>query len=202
VDLPEDLHNLPTVLVNCFSPQQQVASVVPDDYLAAYDLTTRMINRGCKRIALLNLNRRIVAASERQRGYFDAHLAAGMQVDDIYIRFAVIEKEGKEHSVSREMFDQLLALPNPPDAIVCGKDQLAMEVYFYMAKRGLIVGKDIHIGSFDNMYPIAETLNPGLSTMALPHLEMGKWGMRYILAQSTHHEQVKLPCVFVERASF
>ncbi|RQW62529.1 LacI family DNA-binding transcriptional regulator [Vibrio viridaestus] len=202
VSLPKDLHNLPTVLVNCFSPTQRIASVVPDDYLAAYDLTTRMIKKGARRIALLNLNKRIIAAAERQKGYFDAHYAAGIQIDDVYARNAVIEENGQERYITENVLDELLALPEPPDAIVCGKDQLAMQVYFYLAQKGIVVGKDIAIGSFDNMDPIPQTLKPGLSTMALPHLDMGKWGLQYILEGQTHTEQVKLPCTFIERQSF
>ncbi|HFQ5443297.1 TPA: LacI family DNA-binding transcriptional regulator [Vibrio vulnificus] len=202
VNLPKDLHNLPTVLVNCFSPTQRLASVVPDDYMAAYELTNRMIDKGYKRIALLNLNRRIIAASERQRGYFDAHYAAGLQVDDAYARNAVIEENGQERSITESVVSELLALPEPPDAIICGKDQLAMEVYFYLSTLGIEVGKDIALGSFDNMNPIPQTLKPGLSTMALPHLDMGKWGLEYLLEEQTHTEQVKLSCTFVGRESF
>nr|WP_319556734.1 LacI family DNA-binding transcriptional regulator [uncultured Vibrio sp.] len=202
VTLPSDLHNLPTVLVNCFSPTQRLASVVPDDYLAAYDLTTRMLVKGNKRIAMLNLNRRIIAASERQRGFFDAHYAAGIQIDDVYVRNAVIEENGQERYITEVVLNELLSLPEPPDAIVCGKDQLAMQVYFYLAQKGLEVGKDIAIGSFDNMSPIPQTLKPGLSTMALPHLEMGRWGLEYLVKEEKHTDQVKLPCTFVERQSF
>lgn len=202
VTLPEDLHNMPTVLVNCFSPTQTLPSVVPDDYQAAYLLTSKMIEKGYKRIAMLNLNRRIIAASERQRGYFDALSAAGIQVDDIYARNSVIEENGKERYITEEVLDELLSLPEPPDAIICGKDQLAMQVYFYLAQKGYEVGKQIALGSFDNMDPIPQTLKPGLSTMALPHLEMGRWGVQYFIDGPSHQEQVKLPCTFVERASF
>lgn len=198
--LSDDLHNLPTVLVNCFSPLKNLPSVVPDDYLAAYELTTRMIRKGYKKIALLNLNKRIVAAAERQRGYFDAHAALGMQVDDAYVRNAVIEENGIEHSVSHLVIDELLGLSEPPDAIVCGKDQIAMDVYIHLVNIGMKVGKDIDIGSFDNMHPIAKALQ--LSTMELPYLQMGKWGMRYLLDGKTHTEQIKLPCKFIERTSF
>lgn len=202
VNLPTDFHHTPKVLVNCFSPTQNIASVVPDDYLAAYELTNRMLQKGYKRIALLNLNRRIIAASERQRGYFDAHYAAGIQVDDAYARNAVIEENGKEKLITIKVLEELLALPEPPDAIVCGKDQLAMEVYFHLSQKGIRVGQDIAIGSFDNMKPIPDTLKPGLSTMALPHLEMGKWGMQYLIEEQKHSEQIKLPCSFIERESF
>jgi len=202
IELPVDLHNLPTVLVNCFSPSKTTPSVVPDEYLAAYELTSRMIKKGSKRIALLNLIPRIIAASERKRGFIDAHLAAGIEVNDVYIQDAIIEENGIERSVSQQVIEQLMSLDQPPDAIVCGKDQLAMEVYFHLLNRGLKVGQDIQIGSFDNMYPIAETLNPGISTMALPHLAMGRWGMQYLLEGQQHLDQVRLPCEFIERDSF
>ena len=201
VSLPKDLHDMPVVLVNCFSPTQQAASVVPDDYRAGFELTNQMIEKGYRRIALLNLNKRIIAAGERQRGYLDALTMAGLSVDDVYIRNAVIEEHGEELDKTLEVLDELMALPEPPDAIVCGKDQLAMEVYFYLAERGMKVGKDIAVGSFDNMNPIAWTLRPGLSTMALPHHAMGRWGMQYLLEGRSDLEQIKLPCDFIERQS-
>jgi LacI family transcriptional regulator len=202
VYLPKELYDIPTVLINCFCPNRHFPSVVPDDYLAAYELTNRMIKKGYKRIAFLNLNRRIIAANERQRGYFDALAHANIQIDDIYMHNAVIEEKGEEHSICEALIDKLMDLPLPPDAIICGKDQLAMEVYFCLSIKGIKIGRDIGVGSFDNMHPIADGLKPGLSTMALPHFEMGVWGINYLIETKNSDIQERLPCQFIGRDSF
>jgi LacI family transcriptional regulator len=33
----------------------------------------------------------------------------------------------------------------------------------------------------DDLHPVADALDPGLTTVALPHAEMGRWGMDRLL---------------------
>ena len=51
----------------------------------------------------------------------------------------------------------------------------AWYVYECAARRGLTVGKDVSIVGVDNHRVFAETLEPQLTTVELPHYEMGYW---------------------------
>ena len=89
-----------------------------------------------------------------------------------------------------------------PDAILCGQDPMAMEVYFVVQSLGLQVGKDIGIGSFDDWDIIPSLLQPGLTTMALPHYEMGKWAFNYLLTERTDKTRETARFSLVSRQSF
>ena len=57
----------------------------------------------------------------------------------------------------------------------CFNDARAWYVYECAARRGLTVGKDVSIVGVDNHRVFAETLEPQLTTVELPHYEMGYW---------------------------
>lgn len=62
-----------------------------------------------------------------------------------------------------------------PDGFFCFNDARAWYVYECAARRGLTVGKDVSIVGVDNHRVLAETLEPQLTTVELPHYEMGYW---------------------------
>ena len=72
-------------------------------------------------------------------------------------------------------------------------------------ENGLGVPADVSIVGVDNLELIADGLWPGLSTMALPHYEMGRWAVLKLLSELENpgaprsHE--KIPCPLVERES-
>jgi LacI family transcriptional regulator len=61
---------------------------------------------------------------------------------------------------------------------------------------------------FDNQEIIAAALRPPLTTMQLPHYQMGRWAVEYLLRVIDEPESHKdaalqhmLPCPLVERVS-
>ncbi len=101
---------------------------------------------------------------------------------------------------------ELMQIDDPPTAIFCGNDRMAMGSYMALKERGLRIPADVAIIGFDNQSIIAKYLRPPLSTMALPHYAMGKWAVEYLLGPKRDDEnsapiQHKLPCNFVERES-
>jgi len=64
----------------------------------------------------------------------------------------------------------------------------------------------VAIMGFDNQEIIAAYLKPALSTMALPHYEMGAWAVRYLIEHGEWFDDIepvhhKLRCTLIERAS-
>ena len=82
---------------------------------------------------------------------------------------------------------------------------MAMGAYQAAGHLGLGVPADVSIVGVDNLELIADGLWPGLSTMALPHYEMGRWAVLKLLSELENpgaprtHE--KIPCPLVERES-
>ena len=95
----------------------------------------------------------------------------------------------------------------------CFNDQMAMGVFQAASALNLDVPRDCSIVGVDDLDIVAAALVPGLTTIALPHREMGRWGMTTLLdridgidrvdggAATDAAEPVLLACELVERAS-
>ena len=94
---------------------------------------------------------------------------------------------------------------DPPTAIFCGNDQIAMGAYEALKELGLRIPEDVAVVGFDNQELIAAHLRPPLSTIALPHYEMGQWAVNYLIEQAERGEiipvQHTIGCPYVERGS-
>ena len=82
-----------------------------------------------------------------------------------------------------------------------------MGAYQAAADLGLRIPDDLSIVGFDNQENIADGLRPGLTTLALPHYEMGQWAVKTLIdlvdsrGQQPVQQAVTLPCPLVRRAS-
>jgi LacI family transcriptional regulator len=197
----EDLPDVPLILLNCFDASQKHPAFVPDDYQAAFDVTSEMINRGAVTPIFLNLASATVAGPLRAKGFIDAGRAAGLDFSTRVIEAASIE-DGHYQFHAYDLAHKILAENIRPDAILCGQDSLALQVYLAIAEAGLRVGHDVAVASFDNEEPTCRLLVPGLSTMALPYYEMGYAAMEASLNPTLESgEPKRLPCTFVDRQS-
>jgi LacI family transcriptional regulator len=81
----------------------------------------------------------------------------------------------------------------------------AMGAYEALKEAGLRVPEDVAVVGFDNQELIAAQLWPVLSTIALPHYEMGRWAVNYLIEQAQHGEirpvQHTIACPYVGRES-
>ena len=81
-----------------------------------------------------------------------------------------------------------------------------MGAYDALKKLKLRIPEDVSVSGFDNQDVIANYLSPPLSTVALPHYEMGKWAVNTLLSEENLgnldvKQQHVLSCPFVQRAS-
>jgi LacI family transcriptional regulator len=201
VELPEVLLECPSVLANCFCKDSRFASIVPDEVQAAEVITSELLNSGYKRIAFLNLNENVIAGQYRKQGAINAFVNNNVSLENLHIQSVIHGLSGYELSATRQSAEKIIR-SFKPDAILCGQDPVAVEVYFVIQAMGLHVGKDIAIASFDDWDVIPSLLQPALSTMALPHLEMGAWTMQYLLDEREDKVFEKLPFTLVKRSSY
>ncbi|MCU4677024.1 LacI family DNA-binding transcriptional regulator [Catenovulum sp. 2E275] len=209
VELPETFSKLPTVMVNCFDPLQKYPAIVPDDRQAAYYITRQLLAKGYKRIAFLNLNPDIIAAKLRLAGFQQALTEHGLDESQAIVKTVEQVNDNEVIDVTREV--TLDVLENfKPDAILCGKDLVAVRVYFVLESLKMKIGKDIGVASFDNWDVIPDILVPGLSTMSLPYYEMGRRAVQKIIQAAADKEKTQLEsieperitCLLASRASF
>jgi LacI family transcriptional regulator len=97
-----------------------------------------------------------------------------------------------------------MALARPPTAIFCANDLMAFGCYEALNERGLGVPEDISVVGYDDR-EIAQFLRPALTTVVLPHFEMGAEAAALIIDSQFRSDgpqpQIKVECPLVERSS-
>lgn len=200
VEVPSSLAQQPVVLLDATTTGGTVSSVVPDEYAAGRAATEALIQAGHRRIGFTNNSDDIPAARGRLRGYLDALEAAGIERDDRLVAAAPSETEGGVQTGRT-----LLGLRDRPTAIFAFNDRMAMGVYHAAAERGLRIPADLSVIGFDNQELIATGVRPMLTTMSLPHYEMGVWAVETLIHRIDHPDaqpqHARLECPLVSRDS-
>jgi DNA-binding LacI/PurR family transcriptional regulator len=201
VSVPAELADCIGVLINCKEASGLVTSIIPDEERAANEITRYLLAAGRQRIAFFNLPG-ILAGALREKGFRSALAESGLPP------FAVLSAvKGDVYGDDAPSFawDHVRTFRESgllPDAILCGNDRVAMEVYAALAREGIRIPDDIAVASFDNQFDIASRLDPPLTTMALPHREMGRLAIDVLLAERPDPPHLReLPFHLVERAS-
>ncbi|MGC5221170.1 LacI family DNA-binding transcriptional regulator [Micromonospora sp. DT81.3] len=169
-----------TVFLDCTPEGGSARSVVPDDRAGGAAAVRELLAAGHRRIAYLDTDDRVVVASRlRHEGYLEALAEAGVEADPaLHVR----GDDSSPHG-SRNAADPLLDLPEEqrPTAIFCFNDRMAVGAYWAARRRGLDIPRDLSIVGYDDQQLIAPDQDPPLTTIALPHYEMGRWAMEVAL---------------------
>lgn len=202
IEPPASLKDFPTVFVHCFDEERRLPAVLPDEVGGGYVATRRLTDAGHRRIGFINLDPQTVAAVGRLEGYQRALRDAGIERDGSLVRNGHATADG-----GYEQAVELLDSADPPTAIFCGTDRMAMGAYDAIKERGLCIPGDVAVVGFDDQEVIAGYLRPGLTTVALPFEEMGARGVE-LLGNLGQEEQstaaaatVTVDCPLVERSS-
>lgn len=176
-DRPAGLENVPIVLVDA-APERgwKVDSVIPDETQIAILACERLTREGHRDIAYIGTTDESRAARGRLLGVRAALDDAGIGLDEERLVFSRSSAAG-----GREAAGELLDAAHPPTAVICFNDQIAMGAMQAAARRGIPVPRGLSIVGIDDLHPVADALDPGLTTIALPHAQMGCWGMTRLL---------------------
>ena len=199
VELPESLRGVPTVLLDASSAADGISSVVPDEEEAACTAVEHLVAAGHRRIGYLSNEDDIPATHGRLAGYISTLAAHGIDFDE-----SLVTTTGSTTAPGREAAASLLALPERPTALFCFNDRMAMGAYQAAQAAGLRIPEDLSVVSIDNFELVADALLPGLTSIALPHYEMGRWAIERLaaeLAGEGEPEQIRMHCPLVPRQS-
>lgn len=200
VDVPERLGDNVVVLDGQDRSGRHL-SVAPDEVRAAIEAVDHLLALGHRRIAFLtDHDEEAVATGLRLEGYRTALERAGIPFDPRLVAYG----NGRgEPGGGETAADEVLALSERPTALFCFNDRMAMGAYRSIRRHGLRIPEDISVVGFDDLELIAGHLDPPLTTMALPHYEMGRWAMQALLDEARPDEGAAhlMHCPIVVRAS-
>ncbi len=174
--VPDGLRGTDTVLVNCYAGEgpSPLAAVVPDEVQGGRAATELLLAAGHRRVAFVNTTSLSPARDGRLAGYRAALDAAGIGFDPGLVFDADPAQEGGYASAGA-------VVASGATGVFCHNDRVAMGLYDGLRERGLRIPDDVAVIGFDNQDVIAAHLRPPLTTVALPHYELGAAGVRTLL---------------------
>jgi DNA-binding LacI/PurR family transcriptional regulator len=121
--------------------------VAVDSVQASFDATTHLISIGRRRIAAIGVGGGAGTGTVRRKGYRKALKAAGLEHDPAL----ELAGTGYHRDDGAASMRELLALPEPPDAVFCFNDLLALGALRTLADAGLSVPGDVAVVGFDDI---------------------------------------------------
>jgi LacI family transcriptional regulator len=199
---PQNIRDLPTVLLDCYVEDRSFPSVVPNEVLGGRTAVEYLLAKGHRRIGFARDINPTPAAIGRLAGLKEALANYNVPFDPELVKMGTSRTSG-----GYEATMALMSLPTPPTAIFCYNDRMALGAYNALRELGLSIPNDVAIIGFDNQELIAADISPALTTMALPHYEMGQWAVQHLLElietpdKSGSPVQHQLACPLIERQS-
>ena len=173
---------MPVVLLNAHAPGRAMPVLRVDNHGGAMRMVSHLVERGHRRIAFIAGPEDNHDARERLRGYRDA-LAKALPGSEPWVLPGEFD-EASGHRAGRE----LLAAPQPPDAVFAANDMMALGCLFAFGQAGVSVPGDIALAGFDDI-PLARYVHPALTTMRVDIAEFGARAMRLLLERIATPDQ-------------
>jgi LacI family transcriptional regulator len=187
--LPPSMHGQPVVLVNCYA--DGVPCVIPDELIAG----------------------RTAASALMEAGHRDGVYLVGEPAPDVFAwreRTAGIAATGLDlaGTVPCSWWPEpafaavrdFLSSGTVPRALICLNDRIALGAYQALAEAGLRIPGDVSVVSFDDS-ELASWLRPALSSVALPHYELGFLAAELVATSALTPEIHRVPMPLSPRAS-
>jgi LacI family repressor for deo operon, udp, cdd, tsx, nupC, and nupG len=190
--LAHEAASLPWVACCEFDPSVAVPYVGIDNHRAAADAVGYLLERGHRRIGLINSDERFAYARQRQRGYLDALAGAGIAPDPRWRRTVA----SLDYAAGTQAVLEMMAQPDAPTAIFAVSDTLAIGVLSGLRQLGKRVPEDVAVIGFDDI-DIAAQIDPGLSTIAQPMRALGETAA-HLLLQRLADPQAHVPGVLLD----
>jgi LacI family transcriptional regulator len=163
---------VPLVLFDRVSDELDVPSVVVNDYQGALLATLHLAQQGCRRIAHIAGQQHVPIFHTRLQGYRDALAQLGLPLDESLVVFGQVTIES-----GYQCMQQLMQLPEPPDAVFAVEDFTALGAIEALKDAGISIPQEVAIIGFANE-AFGKYITPSLSTVDQQTIRMGEEAAR------------------------
>jgi LacI family transcriptional regulator len=148
-----------------------------DFYQGARAATTHLTSLGHRRIGLIQLPSDLADSEAFAHGYADALAEAGLVEEPM---LALEAGTARDDGIAA--MQELLALPEPPTAVLAASDALAFGAMHALRDAGLEVGRDVALVGCGDV-PLAAHVYPPLTTLRAPYRQLGEELARRLVQQ-------------------
>ena len=168
---------VPVVLIDRYSGDTDlVDTVFVDNFAGGYSAAEHLVSLGHCRIAAISGPLTVSVATERLAGFEAGLGTAGLRLDPTLVRAG----DFKQASGYAHMQSLLASHCDQMDAVFVANDLMTLGALAAINAAGLRIPGDVSVVGFDDM-PWAASLNPPLTTVGQPGVEMGEIACRLLL---------------------
>ena len=189
----------PVVFLDRGAADVKTSKVMQDDYNGAFEAVKHLVDSGYRKIAHISGRKTLAITQNRTRGYLDA-----LREFDLPIREEWITQSGFSQEDGEQDVYELLKCKNRPDAIFAINDRKAIGAMLSLKKLNIKIGEEMGVIGFTND-PISAIISPGLTTIAVPALEVGSQScellLKHISKKHFEPQELILPGKLIVRES-
>lgn len=192
---------VPVVLINRRMATPGLPSVTGDDASGVYLALQHLAGLGHRRIGHLAGPQTTSTGRVRLQAYHQALQDLGLpHGGDLVVECGAWSEEEGARGLA-----ELISRDPQISAVLAGNDLLALGCYDLLRERGLSCPQDMSIVGFNDI-PIVGKLTPGLTTVHIPHYEIGAEAARLLLERmedggNTAVKSILLPLELIVRGS-
>ncbi len=192
----------PVVLANRRTSRTDVSTVTTDDGRGTTAVIDHLVGLGHRRVAYVAGPQDLSTGFTRLEAFRSAMAAHGLDVENDQV---VVCPAFSVESGARAMVD-LLARDSGSTAVVAANDLLALGVLDTLRAEGRRCPEDVSVVGYNDM-PFVDKLDPPLTTVRIPHYEVGATAARLLLEllavkrEARQPRSVVLPTELVVRRS-
>jgi len=179
-------HQIPLLFVDRVIENDDFNKVVINNQKAGYELTSHLIQQGCKRIAHLTGNLMRNVYQDRKAGYMKALAEHGIPYEEQLVFETDLTEEACVAAANALLEQEIM-----PDALFAANDLAAVICMKVFKDAGLRIPEDIAIAGFNNDI-ISRISEPMLTTVNYPGEEMGRIAARHLIANISGAEEMEL----------
>lgn len=171
-----DKYDIPVVYFDRVPTLEKAHKVFCNLYKGTVEMVSWLFYKGYRRIAFINGPDKLQASKERLKGYIEGVAKQKLKVDMQMVERTDLSKESTQAAMKK-----LLALKNPPIAIITFNDYVHMDAVQYALKQNIKVSRDIVFVSYANLPITSYTAYPPLASIEQYPYGQGEKAMQLMM---------------------
>ncbi len=197
--IQEMKESVPVVVIDNSAADKSIPSIIIDNFNADVESVDYICSLGHKRIAYMTGLADSDVGKNRYAGYQNGLTKNGIELDE-----TLVFRGNYSYEAGIQGAEYYLELANPPTAIICANDSMALGAMGKLHQAGLNIPRDISIIGFDDI-EVASQIMPPLTTIAAPIEEIARLSFsmleHLIQGKQLDNKHIALPAHLVIRQS-
>lgn len=186
--------DIPVIFFDRVSTCNDCISVVIDNFRAGYEMTTHLVEKGCRKIVHLGGNMLRNVYYDRFRGYKQALADNRIQFDQgLVIESDMSVRAGTDTAI------KIMKMKPMPDGLFTSSDTTAVSAIVELQKAGIRIPEEIAVAGFNNE-PVSQVIMPNLTTVDYPAREVGEIAATALINKLKYLQKADLSTIVLKHS--